>query len=85
MSAWKIWRDCGEWFVSEIGELYVNCETFATESEAVVELRRLQMNDVLAAERDVEIANARLQEKRQRLAAPPKVRRMGGRIAKAEP
>lgn len=76
MTAWKIWRDGGEWFVSEISETYANWESFATEAEAVDELRRLQTDDVLAAQKAVSLEIEKLRRKREILRAAPKVHRM---------
>lgn len=82
LTVWRIWRDCGEWLVSEISHAYANWETYSSEERAIGELRRLQTNDLLAAEKDLEIAKRRVEEKRAILLAPPKVSRMD-RSAKA--
>ena len=76
MSAWRIWRDCGEWLVSEISHVWANWESFATEEAAVEELRRLQARDVMSAEGDVRVAKERLKHFREVLAAPPNVSKL---------
>ena len=75
MSAWQIWRD-GEWLVSEIGDNWARGDTFATEEEAVEELRRLQMHDLLSAETDLKMIKEKIEKYRTRLKAAPKVSRL---------
>lgn len=76
MSQWRIARDCGEWFISEISDSWGGGQSFDTEAEAIEELRRIQLRAVLSAEQDLEIAKNRLVEKQRALASPPRVSRM---------
>lgn len=76
MSKWRVGIDCGEWFLSEIADQWGGGEAFATEAEALEELRRVQLRGVLAAESDLKIVKARLIEARKRLAGPPRISRM---------
>ena len=84
MSAWRIWRD-GEWLVSEIGDNWAGADAFATEAEAVEELRRLQMRDLLSAEADLEMIKAKIEKYRARLKARPKVSRMATQRRETDP
>lgn len=72
MSAWRICRD-GEWLVSEIGDNWAGADAFATEAEAVEELRRLQTRDLFLAEADLMMIEAKIEKYRARLKAAPKV------------
>ncbi len=76
MSKWRVAIDCGRWFLSEIGDQWGGGESFATEAEALEELRRIQFRAVEIAESDLKIAKQRLADKRQQLADPPRVSRM---------
>lgn len=76
MSKWRVAYDGGEWFLSEIGDQWGGLESFATEAEALEELRRTQLRGVLSAESDLKIAKQRLAEKRKQLADPPRISRM---------
>jgi hypothetical protein len=76
MSKWRISIDCGKYSVSEIGDRWGGGESFATEAAAVDELRRIQHRAVQIAESDLKIVKQRLVEKREQLAAPPRIRRM---------
>lgn len=76
MSKWRVGYDCGEWFVSEIGDQWGSFDSFATEAEAVEELRRVQFRAVETAEEALSFAKRKLAEKQATLAAPPRVHRM---------
>ena len=76
MSKWRVAIDCGEWFLSEIADQWGGGEAFATEGEALEELRRVQLRAVVSAESDLGIAKRRLATLRERLAGPPRVSRM---------
>lgn len=76
MSRWRVSRDMGEWFVSEVSDYFGGVGTFATEAAAVEELRRIQVCEVESEETDVAMANQRLRKALQALKDPPKVTRM---------
>lgn len=71
--SWKVWHDLGEWSVYEAADEWGG---FATEAEAIDELRRLQTNELVAAEKGLRISKKRVANKWRALTEPPKVRRM---------